>query len=313
MKPVYSVVIPVYNEEEVLNVAFSRIDAVMQGIGDPYELIFVNDGSKDGTAELVDILAAQHQQVKVLHFARNFGHQIAVTAGLDAASGDAVVIIDCDLQDPPEVIVEMAEQFRKGYDVVHGKRIKREGETLFKKVSAWFFYRIMKKMVGFPIEADAGDFRLISKRALDAVRSMPEHNRYLRGMFAWVGFKQTSVSFYRAKRYAGKTKYSLSKMITLACNGILSFSLKPLDWVSFAGAGLFGIGIFWLLTLLALILFGKSVSGTVGLAGLIILLSGAIVGCLGVVAAYIGRIYDEVKGRPLYLIAERRGFEAEES
>lgn len=308
MKPTYSVVIPAYNEELVLEASFARLDAAMRGIGSPYELIFVNDGSRDGTADMLRGFAKENPQVKVLHFARNFGHQIAVTAGLDAAEGDAIVIIDCDLQDPPEVIAEMAAKWREGYDVVFGKRAKRKGETAFKKLTAWGFYRIMKKVVGFPIPADTGDFRLVSRRAADAVRAMPEHNRYLRGMFAWVGFRQTAVEFQRDKRFAGETKYPLSKMLALALNGIVSFSSKPLDWIAILGFLLIGFGCLWLFVLLILLLVGTESLGTSGMCGLMVLLSGMMISSLGVLGAYLGRIYDEVKGRPLYLVAERDGF-----
>ena len=187
----FSVVVPAYNEEEVLPQSFERLDAVLRGMGEPYELIFVDDGSRDGTAGILRDLAAAHPQVRTLHFSRNFGHQVAVSAGVDAARGDAIVIIDCDLQDPPELIPLMAEKWREGYEVVYGKRSQRDGETAMKKLTAWGFYRVLRGMSGVPIPADTGDFRLIDRRVADVLRAMPEHRRFLRGLFAWMGFRQT--------------------------------------------------------------------------------------------------------------------------
>lgn len=312
MKPVISVIIPVYNEEEVLDAAFTRLQPVMQAIGEPYELLFVNDGSRDRSAQILHELAQEHaDEVKVLYFARNFGHQMAVTAGLDAAQGDAIVIIDADLQDPPEVIPQMVEKWREGYDVVYGKRAKREGDGVLKRATAWLYYRILRAMVGMDIPADTGDFRLVSRRAADAVRSMREHNRFLRGMFPWVGFRQTDVTFQRDKRYAGVTKYPVSKMLKLAKDGILSFSFKPLDWITWLGLLLAAAGGIWLIVLLILLLAGRPGPGTLAIGGLLLLLSGLIIGCTGILGAYISRIYDEVRGRPLYIIAERDGFDAD--
>lgn len=312
MKPVYSVIVPAYNEEAVLDVAFTRIDGVMREMGEPYEIVFVNDGSRDKTAEILRTMAAKNPQVRALHFARNFGHQIAVTAGLDSARGDAIVIIDADLQDPPEVIVQMAEKWREGYDVVYGKRVKREGESLLKRSTAFVYYRVLRKLMGFPLPADTGDFRLVSKRAADAVRAMPEHNRFLRGMFAWVGFKQTEVLFERDARYAGVTKYSLRRMVKLAMDGILSFSVKPLDWMTWLGLLMAAGGGIWLLVLLCMRIGGASGLGGMALAALAIFLAGTLAGCIGMLGAYLGRIYDEVKGRPLYIIAEQSGTKDEQ-
>ena len=311
MKPVFSVIIPCYNEEEVLEASFARLNAVMQGLGEAYELVFVNDGSRDRTGEMLAALAEAHEAVRVLHFARNFGHQIAVTAGLDAAQGDAVVIIDADLQDPPEVIPEMVAKWREGYEVVYGKRMKRQGESAFKRLTAWSFYRLLRAVVGFPIPADTGDFRLVDRRAADAVRAMPEHNRFLRGMFAWVGFKQTEVLFQRDKRYAGVTKYPLRKMLQLAMNGMLSFSTKPLTWIGGLGALLTAGGTVWLLVLLILSLLSGQGFASAPLAALALLLTGLVIGSLGIVAAYLGRVYDEVRGRPLYIVASRQGYDME--
>lgn len=313
MKPVLSVVIPAYNEEAVLEAAYTRLEAVMRGIGVPYELIFVNDGSRDRTADILRSLALAHPEVRVLHFARNFGHQIAVTAGLDAAQGGAIVIIDADLQDPPEVIPAMLDKWRDGFDVVYGKRAKREGDGLLKRATAFVYYRVLRSLVGFPMPTDVGDFRLVSRRAADAVRSMPEHNRFLRGMFAWVGFQQTEVVFERDPRYAGETKYSLKKMLKLAADGVMSFSSRPLDWMTWLGLLLAAAGGIWLVVLLILLLTGSVGLGTAALCALLLLLSGMIIGCIGILGAYLGRVYDEVKGRPLYIIAERNGEKTEQS
>lgn len=313
MKPTYSVIIPAYNEEDVLAVTFDRLDKVMQSMGAPYELIFVNDGSRDRTGDILRQLAGAHPEVRVLHFARNFGHQIAVTAGLDAAQGDAIVIIDADLQDPPEVIPLMVEKWREGYDVIYGKREKRAGESFFKRLTAWGFYRVLSGLVGFPIPQDTGDFRLVSRKAADAVRSMREHNRFLRGMFAWVGFRQTEVLFMRDKRLAGETKYSLRKMVKLAMDGMLSFSCKPLDWMTWLGLFLAAGGGIWLLVLLILSIVGTAGLGNSAIGALLLLLAGLIIGCMGIMGAYLGRIYDEVQGRPLYLIAEENNAKTEHS
>lgn len=311
MKPIFSVVIPAYNEEEVLQQSFERLDAVLSGMGEPYELIFVNDGSRDKTAEILRELAKAHPQVRALHFSRNFGHQVAVSAGVDEAQGDAIVIIDCDLQDPPELIPEMAEKWREGYEVVYGKRARREGETAMKKLTAWGFYRVLRGMSGVPIPEDTGDFRLIDKRAADVLRGMTEHRRFLRGLFAWMGFKQTEVMFHRSRRFAGETKYTLKKMLRLAADGILSFSDKPVTWMLGLGCGMTALGAVWLLVAMILALAGRAV-GLSALAGLMVMLCGVIVLCLGVLGSYITRTYDEALGRPLYIISERNGYESEE-
>lgn len=313
MNPTFSVIIPAYNEEAVIDAAFARLDAVLRATAEPYELIFVNDGSRDATGDRLRALASAHPQVRVLHFARNFGHQIAVTAGLDAAQGDALIIIDADLQDPPEVIPAIIEKWREGYDVVYGKRSKREGESVFKKLTAWAYYRVLRFFVGFPLPADTGDFRLVSRRAADAVRAMPEHNRFLRGMFAWIGFRQTEVLYDRDKRYAGVTKYSLKKMLKLAMDGMLSFSFKPLDWMTWLGLLLGTGGVIWLLVLLILRITGRTALGIPALGALGFVLAGIIVLCLGILGAYLSRVYDEVKGRPLYIIAEENGHISEQS
>lgn len=207
----YSIVVPLYNEEEVILESFKRLKQVMDKTGESYELLFVNDGSQDKTEELAAKLANEHKEVKLISFSRNFGHQIAITAGMDAASGEAIVVIDADLQDPPEVILQMIEKWKEGYEVVYGQRIKRKGETFFKKFTAKLFYRILKSMTSVDIPVDTGDFRLIDRKVCDAMKSLTEKNRYVRGLVSWVGFKQCAVTYVRDERFAGETKYPLKK------------------------------------------------------------------------------------------------------
>lgn len=306
----FSIVIPAYNEESVMEECYRRLTKTMESMGEPYELIFVNDGSKDQTLERLEILCERDPRVKLVSLSRNHGHQLAVSAGLDHAAGEAIVIIDADLQDPPEIIPEMAKLWRSGYDVVYGKRKKRpEGERFFKRVTAYGFYRLLNFMTDCPIPVDTGDFRLVSRKAADAVRSMPEHNRYLRGMFSWIGFKQTPIEFDRDKRFSGETKYTLKKMLQLAGNGIYSFSSKPLLLIGLAGLAFGIIGVAWLLILLICLLCGARGLGVTALAGLTVFCTGCILAAMGMVGTYVGRIYEEAKGRPLYLVSKTKGFE----
>lgn len=310
MKPVFSVIVPVFNEEKVVEASFSRIDAVMRGIGEPYEIIFINDGSRDATAPILRDMAEKNPSLRVLHFSRNFGQQSATTAGLEAARGDAMIVIDCDLQDPPEVIPEMVTKWREGgFDIVYGKRAKRDGETAMKKVTSWGYYRAFNALVGLKIPEDTGDFRLMNRAAVDAFLRMPEHNRFLRGMFTWIGFRQTDVVFHRETRIAGETKYSLSQMLRLAMDGMISFSIKPLSFVLLLGTLLSMAGCIWLLLLLFMAIYGRSGLSMSAIAALLLLLSGLIILSVGIVGVYVGRVYDEAKGRPLYIIAERQGFD----
>lgn len=304
---VFSIIIPCYNEEAVLHETHKRLTQVMQGMGDTYELIYVNDGSHDKTPLLLDQLAREDSHVRVVHFARNGGHQVAVSAGLDYATGEAVVIIDADLQDPPEVIPEMAEKWRQGAQVVYGKRRSRKGETGFKKWTAKVYYRLLRKLAGNAFPEDTGDFRLVDKQVADVVRRMPERNRYLRGMFAWVGFRQEAVLFDRDKRFAGETHYPLRKMLKLSANGIFGFSNKPLSFIAWAGLALIAFSGLGLFALIVLALLGFS-GGLWWLAAWQTALTGIVLLTLGIVGAYIARIYDEAKGRPLYVVASTRGF-----
>ncbi|NLB38292.1 MAG: glycosyltransferase family 2 protein [Clostridiales bacterium] len=304
---VLSVIIPCYNEEAVLTETHRRLTGVMQKLGEPYELVYVNDGSKDKTPQMLDALASQDSHVRVVHFARNGGHQVAVSAGLDYATGDAIVIIDADLQDPPEVIPEMVEKWRAGAQVVYGKRRSRKGDSGFKQLTAKWVYRLQRKLAGNAFPEDTGDFRLVDKQVVDVVRNMPERNRYLRGMFAWVGFRQEAVLFDRDKRFAGETHYPLRKMLKLSANGIYGFSSKPLGLITMAGLMLLALGGAALLALVVLALLGMP-GGLWWLAALQGALAGIVLLALGIMGCYVSRIYDEAKGRPLYVVAATRGF-----
>ncbi|MHB1315914.1 MAG: glycosyltransferase family 2 protein [Christensenellales bacterium] len=309
MKPIYSVIIPAYNEEDVLEESYRRLKKTADAFDGAYELIFVNDGSKDKTTEILDKLAEKDKTVKAIHFSRNFGHQIAVSAGMDHAQGDAVIIIDCDLQDPPEVIPQMIDKWREGYEVVYGKRLKREGESVFKKFTAFCFYRTLNAMSKQNIPLDTGDFRLIDKKVRDAMCAMKEKSRFLRGMANWVGYKQAPVEYYRDARWAGKTKYTLSKMLKLAGDGITSFSSKPLKITALLG----GLTCFFAFLYLVLTIVLRAVGVAMpawnyGVAA-IVFLQGTILLMLGIIGVYIGRIFDEAKDRPLYIVAKKTNFE----
>ncbi len=304
----YSVVVPCYNEEAVIRTTHTRLTEVMKALDDDYEIIYINDGSRDATGDILREIIIRDDHAKALMFAANRGHQIAVTAGLDYASGDAVVIIDADLQDPPEVIPEMIERWKKGAQVVYGQRKRREGETFFKKATASVYYRFLARMTGGMIPRDTGDFRLVDKKVVEAIRQMPEHDRFLRGMFAWIGFKQEAVLYDRDKRFAGESHYPLRKMLQLAANGLFSFSMTPLKWVTFSGCVWSGIGILGLIITLIVSLCGVPV-GLWALAALCALLTGCTILCAGIVGEYIGRIYNEARRRPLYFIADAPGFD----
>ena len=310
LHPVFSVVVPCFNEQEVLQETHKRLSSVMHKMGEPYEVIYVNDGSRDQTPLMLDRLSQEDGSVRVVHFARNRGHQIAVSAGLDYSSGDAVIIIDADLQDPPEVIPEMVRKWREGYEVVYGQRRSRMGESRFKELSAGLYYTFLRKLAGDIFPRDTGDFRLVDRKVADAICGMPEHARYLRGMFSWVGFKQTPVLFDRDKRFAGETHYPFKKMLKLAADGIISFSDKPLSLGLWLGTLLGGLGCLGALILLILMLMGVP-GGLWWLATLITIVGGSILITLGIMGRYLARIYDDVKGRPLYVVSDTRGFPKE--
>ncbi|ADE69144.1 MULTISPECIES: glycosyltransferase family 2 protein [Priestia] len=309
----YSIVVPVYNEEEVIHETYRRLTEVMRSTKEAYELLFVNDGSKDRTAEIIKEYSEQDPAVVLLDFARNFGHQIAITAGMDYARGEAVVVIDADLQDPPELILEMIEKWKQGFDVVYAKRTKRKGETYFKKQTAAMFYRFLRAMTDIDIPLDTGDFRLLDRKVCNQMNSIQEKNRFVRGLVSWVGFKQIAVEYERDERLAGESKYPLKKMLKLSMDGITSFSYKPLKLASYAGVTLSGIGFIYLLVVMYLKLFTDStITGWSSLIVIQLFFSGIILIILGMIGEYIGRIYDETKNRPLYIVREKYQLETRE-
>lgn len=299
-----SFVIPVYNEAEVLPLLKERLETVSDRLPCPVEIVFVNDGSRDGSLAFLLQWASTDTRVKVLALARNFGHQAAATAGLDHASGDAVVLIDADLQDPPELVEEMLGRYCEGYDVVVGRRGARQGESWFKRASAWLFYRFMRAVIHSDLPADVGDFRLISRPCLDALRSMREQHRFLRGMTAWMGFPQTTVDYDRDRRAAGVTKYPLRKMVALAWNAAVSFSPTPLRLSLLLGMFIAFVGFAWGGYAVArAVLIGDTVPGWTTTIIISSMLGGTILFSNGVLGEYVGKIFEEVKGRPLYIVA----------
>ncbi|HPD01390.1 MAG TPA: glycosyltransferase family 2 protein [Acetivibrio sp.] len=306
---VCSVVVPLYNEEEVILETYKRLKGVMDSINEPYEIIFVNDGSRDKTAPMVYELCSKDKTVKFVDFARNFGHQTAITAGMDYSEGQAVVVIDADLQDPPELIPKMIEKWREGYDVVYGKRKERKGETLFKKFTAKVFYRFLRSMTDVDIPVDTGDFRLIDRKVCEALKLVNERNRYIRGIISWLGFKQTGIEFVRDKRFAGTTKYPLKKMMKFAFDAITSFSYKPLKFASVFGMLLSSISFIYLIVVICTRIFTSHVQpGWASILAVNLFFHGITLIILGIVGEYIGRIYDEAKGRPLYIVRQTKNF-----
>ncbi len=301
----FSVVAPIYNELENLAELYRRVKAVMETTGASWELLLVDDGSTDGSTEAIRELAAADKRVRAVIFARNFGHQIAVTAGLDFARGEAVVIIDADLQDPPEVMLDLIAKWREGYEVVYAVRAEREGESWFKLWTASIFYRFIYRITDVKIPLDTGDFRLLDRKVVDVMKSMRERHRFLRGMASWVGFKQVGVEYKRAARYAGVTKYPFKKMLKLALNAITSFSYFPLQVATFFG--FFSAGIAILAIPIVIYLRASGSQAFFGQATTLIatlFLGGVQLISLGVLGEYIGRLYDEAKGRPLYIVRE---------
>ena len=313
MKELISIVVPMYFEEEVAQECYNRITAVMNSNHYNYELVFVNDGSTDRTLEILEQLAMNDNRVKVISFARNFGHQIAVTAGIDYAKGDAIVIIDADLQDPPEVIPELVNKWLEGFDVVYAKRKKRKGETLFKLLTAKYFYKFLNYMSDIDIPKDTGDFRLIDRKVAAVFRKMTEKNRFVRGMFSWIGFSQTYIEYERDERFAGETKYPFKKMIKFASDGIIAFSSKPLKLVMTLGSASVLVSIIVLLYSILTRLFGHEVQpGWASIMVAITFFSGIQLLGLGIVGQYIARIYDESKNRPIYIVKDVYNIENEE-
>jgi glycosyltransferase involved in cell wall biosynthesis len=308
-----SVVIPCMNEEEVLRETHRCLVAVLQEAPVGFEIVYVDDGSTDSTPDLLRELQNQDAHVRVVRFSRNFGHQVAITAGLEHASGDAVVIIDADLQDPPEIILEFLAKWLDGYDVVYGVRTERAGETAFKLWTARLFYRFISRLSDVAIPLDTGDFRLMDRRVVNSLLSMPERDRFVRGMVSWLGFSQIGVPYRRAPRAAGSTKFSLFKMLRFALDGIFSFSILPLrlaTWTGFAASALAIFGILVILLDKFLAVPGM-VKGWTSTVIAVLFIGGVQLISLGIIGEYVGRIYGESKRRPLYIVRERMGFEAQ--
>jgi glycosyltransferase involved in cell wall biosynthesis len=299
-EPTLSVVVPVFDEEAVIDAAFERLRAVLVAMGEPFEILFVDDGSRDSTPAHLERLRAADERVGVVTLSRNFGHQMAISAGMEMARGRAIVVIDADLQDPPEVIPRLVERWRAGADVVYARRVERRGESAFKRGSAAAFYRLLGRLAEVPIPAEAGDFRLVDRRVRDVLVRMPERRRFVRGMVAWTGFRQEAVDYVRDARAAGRSKYSLARMLRLAADALLSFSDRPARWIAAAGAVLFTLSgaALVVLALAAAAPWWWVLAAVAALDGVVLL-------ALGVVAAYAARIYDEVRGRPPYVVAER--------
>ena len=302
----YSIVVPIFNEQAVLPVLLNRLDALMTSLDAPAEIVLVDDGSSDCSSIVLAARAKDDARYRYIRLSRNFGHQVAITAGMDAARGDAVIVMDADLQDPPEVIEQMIARWREGFDVVYARRLSREGESGFKRVTAALFYRLINRLSAVDIPADVGDFRLVDRKVVEAFKRMPEQDRYVRGMFAWLGFSQAEVPFHREARAAGETKYPLTRMIRFAVNGIVSFSDLPLRlaiWVGLVisvmagGYGLYAIGL--------RLLGGHVVEGWTSTVVVISMLCGANMMMTGIVGLYVGRIYAEVKRRPLYVVDDK--------
>ncbi|MFG6495370.1 glycosyltransferase family 2 protein [Fictibacillus sp. UD] len=305
MRELVSVVVPMYFEEEVAQECYNRLKTVMNDHEINYEFIFVNDGSTDRTIDILKEISMVDNRTKVIDFSRNFGHQTAVTAGIDYANGDAIVIIDADLQDPPEVIPVLVDKWRQGYEIVYAKRKKRSGETWFKLLTAKYFYRFLNYMSDIEIPKDTGDFRIIDRKVADVFKLMTERNRFVRGMFSWIGFRQTYIEYERDERFAGETKYPLKKMIKFASDGIIAFSTKPLRFVMTLGFISVFISLFVLCYTIVIKLFGQEVqAGWASIMVAITFFSGIQLLGVGIVGQYIARIYDESKNRPIYIVRE---------
>lgn len=305
-----SVIVPCLNEQEVICSTHQRLTAALEQAALDFEIIYVDDGSTDATPELLRELQTQDSRVRMVRFSRNFGHQIAITAGLEHASGDAVAIIDADLQDPPEVILEFLQKWMDGYDVVYGVRSERDGETAFKLWTAKAFYRLIGKLSETPIPLDTGDFRLMDRHVVEALLSMPERDRFVRGMVSWLGFSQVALPYHRAARAAGTTKFSLFKMLRFATDGIVSFSISPLRLATWMGFAASGFAILVMLYTLYERVFGTGVvRGWTSTMMAILFIGGVQLICLGIIGEYVGRIYGEAKRRPLYVVREKVGFE----
>lgn len=305
-RPRYSLVAPVFNEEETLPEFYKRTRAVMDQLDGECELVLVFDGSRDRSPDIGRELRAQDSRVKIINFSRNFGHQIAISAGIDYAEGDAVVIIDSDLQDPPEVILQLVEKWKQGFQVVYAQRAKRKGETFFKLFTAAFFYRLIRRLASIEIPPDTGDFRLIDRQVVLALRRLREHHRFMRGLSVWVGFKQTGVLYERQERYAGTTQYPFRKMLKFAMDAITGFSYIPLQLATTIGLWISGLALLSI-PIVALLRFefgNEFFGGQATTLISVLFLGGVQLIFLGIIGEYLGRIYDEVKNRPLYIVTE---------
>ncbi len=306
MKKLYSLVIPLFNEKEVIHECIKRVTKTMEDNEYNYEVIFVNDGSIDETEEIVKEYCKSNPALKLISFSRNFGHQTAITAGMDLSKGDAIIVMDADLQDPPEVVPRLIEKYEEGYDVVYAVRSKRKGESFFKKITAKAFYRFLKGMTEVDIPIDTGDFRLISRPVCNVLTNMTERNRYVRGLVSWVGFKQTGIYYERDERFAGETKYPLKKMMKLSMDGITSFSTKPLKMSKWAGVILALLALIYALVIVIQKIMGIEMQAGWASTVIVILFIGSIqLIMLGIVGDYLARMFDESKNRPLYIIKEK--------
>ena len=309
----YSIVAPCYNEEDNLHELYRRVTEVMDRTGEPWELVLVNDGSADRTPELMRELHTADPRVHFVDFARNFGHQIAVTAGMDYAQGDAVILIDADLQDPPELFLEMIDKWQEGYAVVYAVRRERKGENWFKLATAKLFYRLIYRITEVNIPLDTGDFRLMDRKVIEAMKQMTERHRFIRGMTSWVGFKQTGVYYDRAERFAGETKYPFRRMLKFAWDAVTGFSFFPLQVAMYLGFTIAGLSALGVIAVVIARLFGnQAFFGQATTLVMVLFLGGVQLISLGIIGEYLGRIYDEVKGRPMYVVNEVVGFEKTE-
>ncbi|MBA3871893.1 MAG: glycosyltransferase family 2 protein [Anaerolineae bacterium] len=309
--PRYSIVAPIYNEEGNIQKLYERVSQVMDSTGESWELVTVNDGSRDKSFEMLEALSHKDPRIKVINFARNFGHQLAVTAGLHNTSGNAVVVIDADLQDPPELILDMIERWKAGYQVVYAVRQERKGESWFKLFTAKMFYRIIYRITDVDIPLDTGDFRLMDRKVVDALNSMPEHNRFIRGLTSWIGFKQTGITYVREAREWGETKYPLKKMVRFAMDAVTGFSYFPLQvmvYVAFI-LGVLGVFAIPIIAILRLILGFQFLGGQVTNIIVMLLVGSFQLFFLFILGQYVARIYDETRGRPLYIVADMVGFD----
>jgi dolichol-phosphate mannosyltransferase len=303
-----SMVVPVYNEAEVIGAFYDRATAALGGIaGMDYEIVFVDDGSRDKSYEQLATFAAANPRVQVIKFSRNFGHQIAISAGIDHARGDCVVIIDADLQDPPEVVADMVAQWRRGFDVVYGVRSDRAGETRLKLATASMFYRLMGRVTNIEIPANVGDFRLMSRRVVEQLKGLREKDRFVRGLVSWIGFNQTGITYKRDARYAGETKYPFRKMLKFSFDGITSFSTLPLRIATWTGVTAAVLAVLYLLSVFVQKAMGYTVEGWATIMVALLFLGSVQLICLGIIGEYLGRIFNEVKPRPMYIIQDHLG------